>query len=220
MYILVIFTWGSSEWEQTERLAKYHWWTMKWATPCDYGEILQERANYERFSSNRHSFVLFSRHTLRGFQHVHAIHDCTWRKSYCSCSIVRGQEVVSNRRKVVSKSTVSKEDISRILHYHSQTGREVLNVAIDGIVWWYTSSIQRDTIGADDVVGSLATGNVQRKAQSSPESLYSEDCLCAQESDTGSDVRTSRSPKEIFCSKVTEFMLNNVCIPVSNWFLS
>lgn len=52
-------------------------------------ERLSERLRYRRFSPSKHAFVMFSRHGLRGWEHTHAIHDCSWRKSWCPCGIMR-----------------------------------------------------------------------------------------------------------------------------------
>ena len=51
-------------------------------------EQLQERMQYERYSPNKHSFILFSRHRLSGWEHTHAYHDCNWRKSWCPCCLL------------------------------------------------------------------------------------------------------------------------------------
>lgn len=51
-------------------------------------ETLQERLQSERFNSHPHCFVFFSGHRLLRWEHTHTYHDCSYRKSWCSYSIM------------------------------------------------------------------------------------------------------------------------------------
>lgn len=101
-------------------------------------ERMEERFQYEKFSPNKLDFVLFSFHRRSGWEHFHAYHSCSYRKSYCSCGMFKTQNVIPSRRRTLRVSQLSEEDIAAILKYNCASGRQVHLLTIKGIPWRYT----------------------------------------------------------------------------------
>lgn len=177
---------------------------------------LEERIKYERYNPKKSEFVLFSFHRLTGFEHYHAYHLCTYRKSYCSCSIVRNQNAISNRRRTVSKSSLSEEDVLRIIQYHRKEGREIRYLSIKGEVWKYV------TTGFDYPDGTSLPERLMEVCTDEGENsnlrgrTLVPDGERYENRNTGDSNESKGRNKDQWINTVYSFLCNHITVPVRN----
>lgn len=177
---------------------------------------LEERLKYERYNAKKSEFVMFSWHGLDGFQHYHAYHMCTYRKSYCCCSIVRNQNAIGNRRRTVPKSTLSKEDIVRILTYHRTKGREIRFLSIEGEKWIHVTSGIDNTDGQSIPEGFMEICNDESSTTGVRGRTLIPDGVRHESGNSRDSHESKRHSKDNWIDLVYTFVSKHVTVPVRN----
>lgn len=128
--------------------------------------------------------------------------------------------MVTNRGRVVYKSKLTTEDIGRIIDYNSQTGRDVLYLAVKGVEWTLDSANKCDSEeGYDTVDGGLEACQLSREIAGAPGSSCGKDAGTSQKSEHNPSSGAKRRRKEDLLIKISEYMRHNVCVPISTGFI-
>lgn len=179
-------------------------------------ERLEERLQYEMFNPNKNEFVLFTLHRCDGWENFHVYHACSYRKSYCCCSITKNQNIIPSRRRAVSKSKLTKEDFIRILNYHSSERRQIRYLGIEGIGWRFHAQDRDCTDGVRLPEGFMEVCQFESSNLPAGGRPHSNDVGRFETRDPGAHCEPGGRDKDKWVKTVDTFLHNYICVPVRN----
>lgn len=150
------------------------------------------------------------------FEHFHAYHACSYRKSYCCCSIMRNQNIIPARRRTVPKSKLTKEDILRVLKYHSSTGRKICYVGLEGTDWRHVIDSADCTDGQSLPEGFLEVCDYQGSNLPAGGRRGKPDVGRFEGRDSGDSNESTGRHKDKWLDTVNSFLNNYITVPVRN----
>lgn len=181
---------------------------------------MEERMQYKKFSPHKLDFVLFSWHGRGGWEHFHVYHSCSYRKSYCSCSFLKTQNIIPARRRTLRISELGQKDIQSIIEYNTKAGQQVHLFAVEGLRWQFLghtsstssqSSLHEGQLEECDNTLSNIPGSGRPRASATIGRFYG--------AHSKSDDNEGRSGKEDWIECVNKFVNNYVTIPIKNAFM-
>lgn len=177
---------------------------------------LQERLTYERFNPKKHEWVMFVWHGCSGWQHYHVYHTCSYRKSYCSCGIIRNQNIIPARRRVIQRAGTTQADFSRILKYHCSEGREIRHISIQGTVWKYDVESTDCTDGVRLPEGFLEACDLENTNIPGPDIPPSRNIGRFEKPDNSDTQDSTGRGEKKWVGVVSTYINNHVCVPIRN----
>lgn len=102
-------------------------------------DIIQRNEELQKHNCrSEDSFVAIFYHDQPGWQHFHIYHLCSYRKSYCTCSILNGIEFKKNSRRKSACNSFAVDDWLRLFLYYMEGSRRPVYVKV-GRTNWNTS---------------------------------------------------------------------------------